>query len=161
MSATYRRESIEAWLTPRPASRFRFVLWTRPACFPAFIGRLSIAPSRATDAPATYCSGSNSSAAIPHRTLAVILIGRNAHVCSKIVTRSITNITCNASGSESQKQYGNQLPHLITLFARERNSGEIVSPICFAALRLMTNSNFVACCTGRSAGFVPFRILST
>ena len=55
----------------------------------------------------------NSSAAIPHRTLGVILIGRNAHVCSKIVTRTITNITCNASGSESKKQYGNQLFHFL------------------------------------------------
>ena len=33
--------------------------------------------------------------------------------------------------------------------------------ICFAALRLMTNSNFVACCTGKSAGLAPFKILST
>ena len=31
----------------------------------------------------------------------------------------------------------------------------------FAAFRLMMNSNFVACCTGKSAGFVPLRILST
>ena len=51
--------------------------------------------------------------------------------------------------------------HLITLFARERNSGESVRPICFAAFKLITNSNFVACCTGRSAGFAPLRILST
>src|SRR5215813_9803402 len=51
--------------------------------------------------------------------------------------------------------------HLMTWFARERNSGESVSPICFAALRLITNSNFVACCTGRSDGLVPLRILST
>jgi hypothetical protein len=40
--------------------------------------------------------------------------------------------------------------HLITLFARERNSGESVSPICFAAFKLITNSNFVGCCTGKS-----------
>ena len=51
--------------------------------------------------------------------------------------------------------------HLITLFARERNSGESVSPICFAAFKLITNSNFVACCTGKSAGLAPFKILST
>ena len=52
-------------------------------------------------------------------------------------------------------------PHLMTLFARERNSGESVSPICFAAFKLITNSNFVACCTGKSAGLAPFKILST
>src|SRR5207253_8212689 len=49
---------------------------------------------------------------------------------------------------------------LITLFARASRSGEIVNPICFAALRFMTNSNFVACCTGKSAGLAPFKILS-
>ena len=51
--------------------------------------------------------------------------------------------------------------HLMTLFARARKSGESVSPICFAAFKLMTNSNFVACCTGKSAGLAPFKILST
>ncbi len=62
--------------------------------------------------PTTYCSCSNSSAAIPHRIMAVILISRNAHVCSKLMTRTMTNTTAwNASGSESKKQYGNQLFH--------------------------------------------------
>ena len=51
--------------------------------------------------------------------------------------------------------------YLMTRFARERNSGESVSPICFAAFKLMTNSNLVACCTGKSAGLAPFKILST
>src|SRR5262249_42205468 len=51
--------------------------------------------------------------------------------------------------------------HLMTWFARARNSGESVSPICFAAFKLITNSNLVACCTGKSAGLAPFRILST
>src|SRR5207249_7005394 len=43
----------------------------------------------------------------------------------------------------------------MTLFARASRSGEIVSPICFAAFKLTTNSNFVACCTGKSAGLAP------
>src|SRR6266850_4940111 len=51
--------------------------------------------------------------------------------------------------------------HLITLSARASTLGGIVKPICFAALRLITNSNFVGCSTGRSAGLAPFRILST
>ena len=51
--------------------------------------------------------------------------------------------------------------HLITLFARSSTRTGIVRPICFAAFRLMTNSNFVACCTGKSAGLAPFKILST
>src|SRR5262249_52873623 len=37
----------------------------------------------------------------------------------------------------------------------------IVRPSTFAVLRLMTNSNFVGCSTGRSAGLAPLRILST
>src|SRR5512143_2990653 len=51
--------------------------------------------------------------------------------------------------------------YLITRSALASTLGGMVRPICLAVLRLMTNSNFVACCTDRSAGFVPLRILST
>ena len=50
---------------------------------------------------------------------------------------------------------------LMTLSALASTLGGIVRPICFAALRLMINSNFVGCSTGSSAGFAPLRILST
>jgi len=53
------------------------------------------------------------------------------------------------------------LPYLMTLSARASTFGGIVRPICLAAFRLIMNSNFVGCSTGRSAGFAPFRILST
>ena len=48
----------------------------------------------------------------------------------------------------------------ITLSARASTFGGII-PICFGVLRLMTNSNFVGCSTGKSAGLAPLRILST
>lgn len=51
--------------------------------------------------------------------------------------------------------------YLITLSALARMFGGIVSPICLAVFRLITNSNLVGCSTGRSAGFTPFKILST
>jgi hypothetical protein len=51
--------------------------------------------------------------------------------------------------------------HLISLVARANKSGGIVRPICLAVFKLITNSNFVGCSTGRSAGLAPFRILST
>ena len=51
--------------------------------------------------------------------------------------------------------------HLINWFARASISGGIVTPICFAVLRLITSSNFFGCSTGRSAALAPFRILST
>ena len=50
---------------------------------------------------------------------------------------------------------------LITRSALTNTFGVIVRPICLAVFSLMTNSNFVGCPTRRSAGFVPFRILST
>jgi hypothetical protein len=50
--------------------------------------------------------------------------------------------------------------HLITLSA-EQHRLRNCQPICFAVLRLITSSNFVGCSTGRSAGWAPFRILST
>ena len=37
----------------------------------------------------------------------------------------------------------------------------MVNPSALAVFRLMTNSNFVGCSTGRSAGLAPFKILST
>src|SRR5215510_1593039 len=49
----------------------------------------------------------------------------------------------------------------MTLFAWSRSVCGIVIPNTAAVLRLMTSSNFVGCCTGRSPGLAPFRILST
>src|SRR5215831_4748251 len=49
----------------------------------------------------------------------------------------------------------------ITLSALASTFGGIMRPICLAVFRLITNSNFVGCSTGRSEGFAPFRILST
>src|SRR5215813_12298496 len=51
--------------------------------------------------------------------------------------------------------------YLITLSALASTFGGIVRPICLAALRLMINSNFFGCSTGRLAGLAPFKILST
>ena len=51
--------------------------------------------------------------------------------------------------------------HWITSSARRRSDCGTVRPRAFAALRLMTVSNFEGCSTGRAAGLAPFRILST
>ena len=51
--------------------------------------------------------------------------------------------------------------HWITSSARSSNGCGTVSPSAFAAFRLITSSNLCTCSTGRSAGLVPFRILST
>jgi hypothetical protein len=64
-------------------------------------------------------------------------------------------------GGQQQVLSQSSSVYLITLSARWSRSTGIVRSICFAALRLMTNSNFVACCTGKSAGLAPFKILST
>ena len=42
--------------------------------------------------------------------------------------------------------------HLMTRSARASTFGGIVRPICFAAFRLMMNSNFVGCSTGKIGG---------
>ena len=46
----------------------------------------------------------------------------------------------------------------ITSSAVVSSDGGIVRPSVFAVFRLITNSNFVGCTTGRSAGFSPLRI---
>src|SRR5262245_42088723 len=52
-------------------------------------------------------------------------------------------------------------PHSITSSARASRVGGTSKPKALAVFRLTTNSNLVPCCTGRSAGFAPLRILST
>jgi hypothetical protein len=44
---------------------------------------------------------------------------------------------------------------------RPIREGGTVRPIALAVLRLIANSYLVGCCTGRSAGLAPLRILST
>jgi hypothetical protein len=52
----------------------------------------------------------------------------------------------------------NSRRHSITSSARPSNVGGKVMPSALAVLRLMTNSTFVICWTGRSAGLSPLRI---
>ena len=51
--------------------------------------------------------------------------------------------------------------HRSTSSAWNRSVGGMVRPSAWAVLRLMTNSNFVGCSTGKSAGLAPCRILPT
>src|SRR4051812_10051050 len=61
--------------------------------------------------------------------------------------------------AEKRKQFPPS--HSITSSARARSVAGIVRPRAFAVFRLITSSNFVGCCTGRSWGLAPFKILST
>jgi hypothetical protein len=49
----------------------------------------------------------------------------------------------------------------ITSSASDRTEFGTLMPSLLATFRLTINSNFVGCSTGKSAGFSPFRILST
>src|SRR5262249_49124696 len=51
--------------------------------------------------------------------------------------------------------------HSITSSARASRSSGMVNPSALAVRMLMTNSKWVGCSTGRSAGCAPLRILST
>jgi len=51
--------------------------------------------------------------------------------------------------------------HSITVSALTSNVYGIARPNVFAVFWLITNSNLVGACTGKSAGLVPFRIRST
>ena len=62
-------------------------------------------------------------------------------------------------------QHGSELfrvrRHSITSSARASSDGGTSRPSALAVLRLITSSNFVGACTGRSAGFSPLRMRST
>src|SRR5262249_25754113 len=51
--------------------------------------------------------------------------------------------------------------HAITMSARRWKEGGNSMPSALAVLRLIANSNFVGCSTGRSAGFSPLRMRPT
>jgi hypothetical protein len=53
------------------------------------------------------------------------------------------------------------IPYSITSSARASNVEGTSKPSAIAVIRLTTSSNLIGCSTGRSAGFVPRRILST
>ena len=56
---------------------------------------------------------------------------------------------------------GKTCAYSITSSARACSVSGTVRPSALAVLRLSTNSNFVGCSTGKSAGLEPFKILST
>ena len=55
----------------------------------------------------------------------------------------------------------NSILYSITSSARASSAGGTSRPSAFAVVRLMTRSNLVGACTGRSAGFSPLRMRST
>ena len=57
--------------------------------------------------------------------------------------------------------YKCSISYSITSSARTRIAVDGSTLIALAVLRLMTNSNFTACSTGRSAGLAPLSILAT
>ncbi len=65
---------------------------------------------------------------------------------------------CGRRGAENRDELAT--PHSITSSAVASSGAGMLRPIVFAALRLITNSNFVGSSTGRSAGFTPLRTLS-
>jgi hypothetical protein len=61
----------------------------------------------------------------------------------------------------SSRAPGGARVYLSTSSAWKRSVGGMVRPRAWAVFRLMTSSNLVGWCTGRSPGVAPFRILST
>ena len=55
----------------------------------------------------------------------------------------------------------NTVAHSITRSTRNRTDGGIATPKALTLFRLITNSNLTGCCTGKSAGLAPLKILST
>ena len=60
-----------------------------------------------------------------------------------------------------KKAVDRMINYWIASSARTRIACGTVIASAFAVLRLITSSNLVVCSTGRSAGLLPFRILST
>jgi hypothetical protein len=77
-------------------------------------------------------------------------------------TMSALPLKADMCGATRDVRYGPKADihanHSITSSAVVKSDGGIVRPSVFAVFRLITNSNFAGCTTGRSAGFSPLRI---
>jgi hypothetical protein len=72
-------------------------------------------------------------------------------------------VRCNRPKPAAFLSPSNELPpsHSITSSARASRFSGTVRPSALAVFRLMTSSNLVGCCTGKSAGLAPRRIGAT
>src|SRR5215467_6787543 len=73
----------------------------------------------------------------------------------------LTTVACVSDSAHLVVRASVLTGHQITSSAKTRSVGGNVIPSAWAVLRLRTNSNFVGCSTGRSAGLAPFRMRST
>ncbi len=103
-------------------------------------------PERATRAP-VRCSGLFDGR-IPYRP------SWTYRRCRDLVTSAPQHVRNPVASQNSPS-------HSMTWSARASTDGGMASPSACAVRRLMTNSNFVGCSMGRSAGLAPLRILST
>ncbi len=80
-------------------------------------------------------------------------------VCPDQQTISEPNQT-SPSGQFPTNARSKQVLYSITLSALASSVGGTSRPSALAVLRLIANSNLVGCCTGKSPGFAPLKILS-
>src|SRR5581483_1833766 len=82
-------------------------------------------------------------------------LNRRRRICDTMTARG------NASEYGFVLHFTRRAIYRITRSVLARTLGGSVKPICLAAFRFITNSNFAGCSMGRSAGLAPFKILST
>src|SRR5262249_48217161 len=100
--------------------------------------------------------------ALPDRAeLAIIEVGAGQQTdqryCSLLRPRRERPRSCSAAEQRDERA----ALHSITSSARCCKNKGTSTPMALAVWRLITSSNFVGCSTGRSAGFVPCKILCT
>jgi hypothetical protein len=86
---------------------------------------------------------------------------RSASAVFKIFVLHPKNTFATISATTGLMHRSNLTAYSITSSARSKKASGIVMPSAFAVVRLTTSSKVVGCSTGRSAGFAPFKILST
>ena len=101
--------------------------------------------------------GSDSRGIVGHR------IRQRTTLTSRLLfsTADVQKIKLPSNYGDSAKATSELYRYWITSSARASADCGMVRPRSLAVFRLITNSNFVGCSTGKSAGLAPLRILST
>ena len=97
----------------------------------------------------------------PTQPLCTLRVRRYRRLTQHSLPGDLLGLTWAGLAPADRASFAGAFTYSITSSAILTISGERVSPIVLAVLRLITSSNLLAWITGRSAGFSPLRIRPT
>jgi hypothetical protein len=94
----------------------------------------------------------------PHATAVYASCSASPPPHATLAPGGLLGLTWAGLAPADRASFAGAFPHSITASASASSFAGTSRPSVFAVLRLSTSSNLTDCCTGKSAGFSPFKI---